>query len=362
MTKGIARRELLRNTAVAAGGVASGVIPGHFVAAASDQDAIRKTRSYNSDMEYRRLGSTGLWVSAVCLGGHFKRVGEILGHKIGSYKTPPEDKAAMAALQKNRDEVLTRCMEVGINYVDACTSGEGSIYGPALKGRRDQMYMGFSQAPEYCPRSKKYRKADALLKALEGSLKQCQVDYFDIWRLTASSSGQHTPAEEEQFVEALDKAKKQGKARFGGVSSHNRTWLKRLAETYPKHFQVMLTPYTAKTRELPKDSLFEAVRKHDIGTFGIKPFGSNSLFHGATSAEEKSHRARLTIRYILGNPGITAPIPGLACVEEVDNMALAIKEVRKLSRAEEVELEQISEHMWANLPSHYAWLRNWEYV
>ena len=362
MTDEIRRRELLRNTAVVAGGVASGVIPGNFVAAASDQDAIRKTRSYNSEMEYRRLGSTGLWVSAVCLGGHFKRIGELVGQKIGAYAPPSEDEAAIAALRKNRHEVLTRCMEVGINYVDACTWGEGAIYGPALKGRRDKMYLGFSQAPEYCPRKKEYRTADALLKALDENLKRSEVEYFDIWRLTASATGRHTKAEEEQFIEALEKAKKQGKARFGGVSSHSRPWLKRLAETYPKHFQVMLTPYTAKTRELPKDSLFEAVRKHDIGTFGIKPFGSNSLFHGAKSADEKSHRARMTIRYILGNPGITAPIPGLACVEEVDNMALAVKEVRKLSRAEAVELERIGEHMWANLPSRYAWLRNWEYV
>ena len=355
------RRQFVGTGATVTAGLAVG-LGGNFVARAADQAAIRKTPSYNGDMEYRRLGSTGLWVSAVCLGGHFKRVGEIIGHKIASYSVPSKNAAALAALRKNRGDVLTRCMEVGINYVDACTLGEGSVYGPALRGRRDKMYLGFSQAPEFCPRKKEYCTADALLKALEGSLKLCQVEYFDIWRLTASSSGRHTPADEEQFVEALAKAKKQGKARFGGVSSHNRKWLKRLAETYPKHFQVMLTPYTARTRELPKDSLFEAVRKHDIGTFGIKPFGSNSLFHGAKSDQEKSRRARMTIRYILANPALTAPIPGLARVEEVDNMALAVKEVRKLSRAEAAELERIGEHMWANLPPRYAWLRDWQCV
>ena len=361
VNENLTRRRFVKTAAAVTAGLAVG-LKGNFVARAADQAAIRKTRSYNADMEYRRLGSTGLWVSAVCLGGHFKRIGEVVGQRIGAYAMPVKDPAALAALRKNRHAVLTRCMEVGINYVDACTWGEGSVYGPALKGRRDKMYLGFSQAPEYCPRKKEYRKADALLKALEVNLKRAEVEYFDIWRMTASASGRHTQADEEQFVEALEKAKKQGKARFGGVSSHNRTWLKRLAETYPKHFQVMLTPYTAKTRELPKDSLFDAVRKHDIGTFGIKPFGSNSLFRGAKSAQEKSRRARLTIRYILSNPALTAPIPGMACVEEVDNMALAIKEVRKLSRAEAVELEQIGEQMWANLPPRYAWLRDWECV
>ena len=70
----------------------------------------------------------------------------------------------------------------------------------------------------------------------------------------------------------------------------------------------------------------------------------------------------MTIRHILGNPAITAPIPGLACVEEVDNMAEAIKEHRKLDLAEAEELRRASDEMWANLPEDYEWLKGWEYV
>jgi aryl-alcohol dehydrogenase-like predicted oxidoreductase len=353
------RREFIRNSAVAAGALATG-IGGNFVAAATDEAAIRKTRSYNADMEYRRLGATGMWVSAVCLGGHWKRVGEVTGQKINSY-SPPADKTAGDILRKNRYDVLTRCMEVGINYVDACTKGEISVYGPALKGRRDKMYMGFAMWPE-CPRNKKYCDAEVLLKTLEEGLKLAQSEYVDVWRLVASSPGKHSEADEQEFIKAFEKARKQGKARFTGVSSHGRKWLKRLAETYPQHFQVMLFPYTVQTKELPKDSLFDAIRKHDIGTFGIKPFGSNSLFHGAKDEAERSRRARLTIRHILGNPAVTAPIPGLACVEEVDNMAMAVKERRKLRVAEADELRRIGENMWANLPPNYEWLKGWEYV
>jgi len=184
----------------------------------------------------------------------------------------------------------------------------------------------------------------------------------DVWRLVASTPGKHSEADEQEFIKAFDVARKQGKARFTGVSSHGRKWLKRIVEVYPKHFQVILFPYTVKTKELPKDSLFEAVRKQDIGTFGIKPFASNSLFRGVKTKEEKSKRARMTIRHILGNPAMTAPIPGLACVEEVDNMARAIKEHRKLDVAEADELRRISEEVWANLPPDYQWLKSWEYV
>jgi hypothetical protein len=59
---------------------------------------------------------------------------------------------------------------------------------------------------------------------------------------------------------------------------------------------------------------------------------------------------------------MTAPIPGLASVEEVDNMALAVRERRELDLAEAKELERLNEQTWARLPSEYQWLKEWEYV
>ena len=357
------RREFVRDGVALAGATAVGLTAGQQAAgaeAAQPLDEIRKTRSYNPNMEYRRLGKTGLWVSAVCMGGHWKRVSEVIGHNVGAYAAPAKGPGG-EALRKNRYDVLTRCMEVGINYVDACTKGEVSVYGPALKGRRDKMYLGFAMWPE-CPRSKKWCKADALLKTLEEGMKLAELDYVDVWRLVASTPGKHSEADEKEFVEAFEKAKKQGKARFTGVSSHGRPWLKRLAESHPEHFQVLLFPYTADSKVLPKDSLFDAVRKHDVGTFGIKPFGGGSLFSGAKTAEEKLKRARLAIRNILANPAMTAPIPGLASAKEVDNMALAVNERRELDLKEKAELRRAAREMWAGLPADYEWLRDWEYV
>jgi predicted aldo/keto reductase-like oxidoreductase len=223
------------------------------------------------------------------------------------------------------------------------------------------MYMSFDMWPE-CPRSAKYCKADELLKTLETGMKNAKIDYVDVWRLVCSTPGKHSEADEQEFLKAFEKAKQDGKVRFTGASSHGREWLKRLAETYPKHFQVLLFPYTSNTKELPEDSLFEAVRKHDIGTFGIKPFAGGSLFAGAKTPQECAERARLTIRYILGNPAITAPIPGLASVAEVDNMVEALKERRRLNKAELQEMNRLNQQMWASLPAKYEWLREWEYV
>ncbi|MGB4728904.1 MAG: hypothetical protein WBH86_15985, partial [Thermogutta sp.] len=59
---------------------------------------------------------------------------------------------------------------------------------------------------------------------------------------------------------------------------------------------------------------------------------------------------------------ITAPIPGMITPEQVDNVALAVKERRELDLEEKALLDREMERAWANLPYHYQWLKDWEYV
>jgi len=49
-------------------------------------------------------------------------------------------------------------------------------------------------------------------------------------------------------------------------------------------------------------------------------------------------------------------------VDQVDNVALAVKERRELDAAEKAELDRAMDRAWANLPYHYQWLKDWEYV
>ena len=109
------------------------------------------------------------------------------------------------------------------------------------------------------------------------------------------------------------------------------------------------------------------MKKQDVGWFGIKPFASNSLFKGTSAPdsphfEEDNRIARLALRYILCNPAITAPIPGLITLQQVDNAALAVAERRTLDVEEKAEFDRAVDRAWANLPSHYQWLKDWEYV
>jgi len=347
--KELSRRKFIQKTSLVAAGTVAGVLASRQPASGkADQSAAKKTLCYNENMEYRRLGKTGLWISAVCLGGHWKRV-NVMNQDF----------------DKNRHDVVSRCMDVGINYIDACWDNEVKAYSKALAGRRDKIYLALSHGAKE-PRNEEFRTAKKLLESLDELLRESDQKYTDLWRITCHEpGGTHSFDTSCEIVEALEKAKKQGKARFIGFSSHDRRWIKFMMEYFPQ-IEVVLFPYTAKSQEMPQDSVFDALKKCDVGAFGIKPFASNSLFKGSSApedpdAEEDDRRARLAIRYILCNPHII-PIPGLISIHQVDNVARAVKERRELDVAEAEELRQLMDQTWARLPANYRWLKNWEYV
>jgi len=357
----LTRRELMRTGAVAAAGLAVGGV--RDVYAGTD---VTKTRSYNPEMKYRPLGKTGLMISSVCLGGHWKRVNKMVPGVFEGDNWLSAD-LNMEGFKKNRHDIVTRCIERGINYIDACTMQEVLAYSEALRGRRDSMYLGFSRYHEEM-RNEHYRTTEALLGTLDKGMREAKLDYVDLWRITMhEQSGQHTNAEVDEMMGALEKARKQGKCRMCGFSSHDRSHIKWMIETYPEVVQVVVTPYTAKSKLVTDESgLWAALRKYDIGWFGIKPFAGTSLFKGDSSPdsptrEEDDRLARMAIRYILCNPAITAPIPGIINPQQVDNVAKAIQEP-DLDEAEAKELSTAMDEAWARLPANYQWLKNWEYV
>ena len=122
------RRDFVRN--LARGGRA-GRGTRHQRKAADDPPAqakadTSKILNYNPDMEYRRQGKTGLMVSAVCLGGHSR------------------------SNDQERTEIISRCIDLGINYIDACSDFEVKRNMKALAGRRDKMYLALSHCAKRC--------------------------------------------------------------------------------------------------------------------------------------------------------------------------------------------------------------------
>jgi len=335
--KRVSRRDFMGDSVKMAVGVAAclGAAGGPSARAAGAAPAdTSKILNYNPNMEYRRLGKTDLMVSAVCLGGHSR------------------------SNEQERREIVSRCIDAGVNYTDACTYGEVCRDAKALKGRRDKMYLALSHCGNEV-RNENFRTAKKLLEALDETLRGSGQEYTDLWRITCfEPGGRHTFNTSCEIIEALEAAKKQGKARFVGFSSHDRRWIKFMIEYFPQ-IEVVCFPFTTMSKAAPTDSLFETLKKCDVGAFGIKPFGAGSLFEGAD--EERDRRARLAIRYILQSNTVI-PIPGLNSVAQVDNVAKAVMERRELDLKEQAELRGAAQEMWANLPPNYQWLRDWEYV
>lgn len=362
MSDKLTRRQFIRDSAVTGAAIGAGISLSNSLGAVDSG----KILNYNSDMEYRRCGRTGLMISAVGLGGHWKRLVKIIGgSEPEGWMTTDIDRNDF---QKNRHDVVTRCIDRGINYVDACCREEILAYAKALKGRRDKMFLGYSWHIKES-RFEEWRSAKKLKQGLDEGMKEAGLDYVDIWRISLLvDSSLHSEAEVEEAAKALDWAKKTGRARFIGFSSHNRPNLKEIIEKYSEQVEVLLTPYTANSKLITDESgLWATLRKYDVGWFGIKPFASNSLFKGDSSpdspySQQDNILARLAIRYILCNKAITAPIAGLISVQQVDNVARAVKERRELDSKEKAELDRAMQSAWASLPSNYQWLKDWEYV
>jgi len=329
--KRVTRRQFIQHGAMTAAGVAVGLGAKSAGGAAVNTS---KILNYNPNMEYRRQGKTNLMVSAVCLGGHSK------------------------SKQEERNEIVSRAIDVGINYIDACTKGEVVRDAKALKGRRDKMYLALSHCGKET-REEEYRTAKKLLESLDEVLTESGQEYTDLWRVTCyEPGGRHSFNTACEMVEALEKAKKQGKARFVGFSTHDRRWIKFMIEYFPQ-IDCVCFPFTTMSKRAQTDSVFEALKKCDVGAFGIKPFAAGSLF--TKDPEKNFERARLAIRYILHSDTVI-PIPGMNSIDYVDNVAKAVMERRELDVEETAELDNANKQAWTKLPANYQWLRNWEYV
>ena len=369
------RRDFLRTSGqIAAGALIAGAAGQELAHGAAKTTAETSSiLNYDPNMHYRRFGKTNLMLSEVSLGGHWKnREG---GRYWGDFsdEVVPDDVAA------NRTQIISKCIEVGINYLDITTPAECLAYGIALKGRREKMYVG-ADNHILCPRNAKNRTVEALMHDAETCVRQLGFDYLDVWRIQADMAGRHTDDELKCMVEAFTKLRDQGKVRFLGISSHTRSFLQHVIETFPE-FSMIIFPYTAKSKTEEAGagpgggdqsrSIFETVKKQDVGVVTIKPFAGGSLFRIQAQfpvvdvgSEEEHELARLTIGYILENDAITTTVPGMTTTREVENNVRASAERTAALREPEARqrLADATDRMWNELPQEYEWLREWEHV
>ena len=388
----LSRRTFMRNTSLIAAGTIGGALTGKgqaetkscCSAPAPQQNSSAKILNYNQNMHYRRLGKSGLMVSEVSLGGHWKN------RNAGRYWDHFANDEVPGDVAKNRSDVISACIDVGINYLDITTAAECLSYGVALKGRREKMYVG-ADIHNLGPRNSNFCNVKSQTHNVDTCLRMLQTDYLDIWRPQAKMNGSNTDAEVESLIETFQKLHKAGKVRHLGMSSHSRPWFEHVIGKYSE-FEMLIFPCSAKTRvkgkPLTKDnveevnpghgsdqtqSIFHQAIKKDVGIVTIKPYFGGSLFKSSdgkvkfpvmgVGSKDENDMARLTLQCILANEAITASVPGLSTIYEVENAARA-SYTRPLgvTAAEKEWLMRITDEQWANLPQEYTWLHDWEVV
>ncbi len=377
MDKPIDRRRFVRDGALLVAGAAAASAPGAEKKAEPDSP---KILNYHPSMRYRPLGATGLMLSEISIGGHWRNRGP-------SFISFPSDEVP-AEVVKHRTAVVSAAIDAGMNYLDITTAAECLAYGEALQGRREKMIIG-ADDHRLCPRNPANRTVKTQIQNVDECLRRLKTDYLDIWRVQACQAGGHPDGEVAVWIEAFQKMREAGKARHFGISAHARPWIQHVVETFPE-VEIVIFPCTAKTREkgLPptpenieegnmppgwssdhSKSIFQSVREKNVGLVTIKPFIGGQLFPPLGSdgpalgvgSKVENDLARLTLQCILANETITATVPGMDTVYQVENAARASRQrALGMTPRQQAWLAEVTDRQWNNLPEHYRWLHDWE--
>lgn len=221
--------------------------------------------------------------------------------------------------------VIARAVDLGINYIDTGRryANNERLIGAALKGRRKQVVIS--------SKSDAKTKRDALAD-LETSLRELQTDYLDIWML----HGIVKPEElTDELLDALQAAKKSGKIRFTGISTHLNVpvMLDHILKT--GGIEVMLAGYNFTGKPEVGQTIRKA-RKAGIGIIAMKVLAggfnriqnSEPRFEGSPAAlvrtlkqEGAMHAA---IRWALNNEAVDTSAVCMADFEQVEENVAAV--------------------------------------
>jgi aryl-alcohol dehydrogenase-like predicted oxidoreductase len=247
----------------------------------------------------RALGKTGLQVSALAVGGHH----------IGDPRTYEEAEA-----------IVARAVDAGVNFFDNCWeyhNGRSEEWlGRALRGKRQRVHL----MSKVCTHG---RDGTLGLAMLEQSLRRLGTDYLDVWQIHAITYD-NDPAlayARGGIVEALDKAKRQGKVRFVGFTGHKNPDF---------HFEMLQRGFPFDTVQMPLNAMdwhfhsfthkvLPEALKRGVGVLGMKPMGGT-----ATVVKKNVLTAEECLRYAMSLPGVGTTICGMESLQVLeDNLRVA---------------------------------------
>ncbi|SDI06896.1 aldo/keto reductase [Paenibacillus naphthalenovorans] len=225
-------------------------------------------------MEYRKLGRTGLKISAVSLGTM------AFGRWI--------DEQASAT-------ILNLALDHGINLVDTANvyGGAERILGNLLKERRHDIVLAtkvHGRVGEGVNDGGQSRYH--IFKAVEDSLRRLKTDYLDLYQVHRFDP--NTPLEET--LHALDDLVRQGKVRYIGASNFAAWQLAKAHGISALHglhrFESLQPEYSLISREIEKE-IIPFVQSENVGVIVYSPLGRGILSGKYRAGEAPPEGSRL---------------------------------------------------------------------
>lgn len=246
----------------------------------------------------RPLGRTGVEVSAIGLGG------ADLGN---------------ASSQEEATRIVHEAIDTGINFMDNAWEyhqGRSEEWmGNALSGRRDKVFL----MTKVCTHG---RDARVAMQQLEESLRRLKTDYLDLWQIheVVYYNDPEMIFRRNGALEAIDKAKREGKVRFVGFTGHKNPaiHLKMLSYDYP--FDTCMLPLNCFDATF---NSFEQQVLPELSRRGIAPIGMKSLSGTGEAIKKGIVTVREALGYAMSLPVATvvSGIPSLNVLRQ--NLAIA---------------------------------------
>ncbi|MDH5383285.1 MAG: aldo/keto reductase [Candidatus Aminicenantes bacterium] len=236
---------------------------------------------------------------------------------------------SFGVMNSDSPDLIKRALDRGINHLDSANvylrGNSERVIGEVLErdGNRDKIHvatkMRFARDNEknifLLKGSEREPGAteENLFKQLETSLGRLRTDYVDILYLHSAYSPQMTAF--EPLMNALVKARKQGKARFLGVSTHKNVPDVIRTTVDAEIYDVVLAAYNYVLED--KEEVKKAIRyaaEKGVGVVAMKTQGGRRLQQDPDV--EINHQAAL--KWVLNDQNVCTTIPGMTTFEQLD--------------------------------------------